>query len=140
MKIAIRYFTKSKKGNTKKLADAVSEALELEALTIEHPLEEKVDLLFFVNAMYAFNVDKEVKQYLKDNAENIKTLVNINSAASGSSTLKSIIKACQGTSIEVSEKEFHCIGSWLALNKDRPNEDDLNQLKQFVKETKEFYL
>ena len=140
MKIAIRYFTKSKKGNTKKLADAVSEALQLKALTIENPLEEQIDLLFFVNAMYAFNVDKEVRKYLKDNADKIKVLININSAASGSSTLNSIKKATKDTSIEVSEKEFHCVGSWLALNKGRPNEDDLNKLKQFVKEVRDSYL
>ena len=34
MKIAIRYFTKSKKGNTKKLADVVSKALDIEALDV----------------------------------------------------------------------------------------------------------
>ena len=34
MSIAIRYFTKPKKGNTKKLADAVSTALGIEALEV----------------------------------------------------------------------------------------------------------
>ena len=38
MKIAIRYYTRSKKGNTLKLATAVSEAAKVQALTIENDL------------------------------------------------------------------------------------------------------
>ena len=41
MKIAIRYFTRSKKGNTVKLAKAVSEASNVEALTVENDLNEE---------------------------------------------------------------------------------------------------
>lgn len=43
MSQAIRYFTKSKKGNTLKLATAISEALGIEALDVTNPLESKVD-------------------------------------------------------------------------------------------------
>ena len=134
MNIAIRYFTKSKKGNTLKLVNAVSEATSLEALTIENDLNEEVDILFLVNAMYAFDIDKQIKEFLNRNASKIKCLVNINSAASGSSTRKSVKKVADKLGIEVSEKEYHTVGSWLALNKGRPNEDDLNRLKDFVKE------
>ena len=41
MKIAIRYFTRSKKGNTVKLAKAVSEASNVEALTVENDLKDR---------------------------------------------------------------------------------------------------
>ena len=67
MKVAIRYFTKSKKGNTFKLATVVSEVAGVEALTVENDLTEEVETLFLVNAMYAFNIDKEVKEFLKNN-------------------------------------------------------------------------
>ena len=45
MEIAIRYFTKSKKGNTEKLANVVSKALNIEALDVSKDLEEKADKL-----------------------------------------------------------------------------------------------
>ena len=45
MSIAIRYFTKSKKGNTEKIAKFISEKLNLEAKTIEDNLNESVDTL-----------------------------------------------------------------------------------------------
>lgn len=133
MKIAIRYFTKSKKGNTLKLANVVSETAKVEALTIEHDLTEEVDKLFLVNAMYAFNIDKEVKEFLTRNASKIKCIINVNSAASGSSTLKLVKEVADKLNIPVSEKEYHTVASWIFLNKGRPNEDDLNRLREFVK-------
>ena len=133
MKIAIRYFTKSKKGNTFKLATVVSENAGVEALTVENDLTEEVETLFLVNAMYAFNIDKEVKEFLKRNASKIKCIINVNSAASGASTLKSVKKAAKKLDIPVSDKEYHTVASWINLNKGRPNEDDLNRLREFVK-------
>ena len=40
MKIAIRYYTKT--GNTKKLAEAISEVVNVEAKTVAEPLTEDV--------------------------------------------------------------------------------------------------
>ena len=57
MTIAIRFFTRSKKGNTKKLADAVSAAIGVDAIDVSADLTEKVDRLFLINAMYAANID-----------------------------------------------------------------------------------
>ena len=134
MKIAIRYYTKSKKGNTVKLANFVSEKLGIPALDVTHPLEEETETLLLVNAMYAFDVDEEIKNFLKQNKANIKTLVNINSSASGSSTLKSVKKVADAEGIKVSEKEFHTVASWIFLNKGRPNADDFARLEAFLKE------
>lgn len=134
MKIAIRYFTKSKKGNTLKLANTISETINIEALSVNDNLKEKVDILFLVNAMYAANIDKEVKNFLKRNKDNIATLINVNSAATGKSTIKAVKKVADKVGITVSKKEYHTVGSWLMLNKGRPNEDDLARLKLFVKD------
>ena len=44
MKIAVRYYTKT--GNTKRLAEAIAEAVGAEALPISEAVEEPVDILF----------------------------------------------------------------------------------------------
>ena len=134
MKTAIRYYTKSKKGNTEKIANFVSKVVDLPALDVTHPLEEEVDQLLLINAMYAADVDKEIKNFLKDNKDKIKCLININSSASGASTLKAVKKVCDKYAIPVSEKEFHTIASWIFINKGRPNEDDFKKLEAFLKE------
>ena len=134
MKIAIRYFTKSKKGNTEKIAKHIEERINIKALDITNPLEEEVDTLLLVNAMYAANIDKRIKDFLKDNASKIKTLINVNSSASGSSTYKSVKKACDKYNINISSKEYHTVASWIFLNKGRPNEEDFKRLDTFLEE------
>lgn len=134
MKLAIRYFTKSKKGNTEKIATFVSEKLGVPALTVVAPLEEEVEQLILVNAMYAADIDKEVKAFLTENKDKIKCLINVNSAASGASTLKAVKKVADKLGIPVSDKEFHTVASWIFLNKGRPNADDFARLEAFLKE------
>ena len=134
MKIAIRYYTKSKKGNTEKIAKFIEEKINVPALDVAHPLEEEVEQLLLVNAMYAADIDKEIKQFLRNNKVKIKTLININSAASGASTLKAVKKVCDKEGINVSEKEFHTVASWIFINKGRPNEEDFARLEAFLKE------
>lgn len=133
MNIQIRYFTKSKKGNTKKLADIVSEALLIDAYTVEKDLIDDAYILFLVNAMYAFDIDKEVKEFLKRNKNKIGLVVNINSSASGKSTLKAVSRFCKRLNIPVSNEEFHCYGSWLNINKGHPSDEELYNLATFVK-------
>lgn len=132
MKTAIRYFTKSKKGNTKKLADAVSDALGIEALDVSRDLEEKVDRLFLINAMYAANIGREIKSFLERNKDNIGQVVNMNTAASGASTWKAVKKVTDELGVNLSEKEFHCAASWVFINKGLPTEEDLNRAGEFA--------
>ena len=132
MNIAVRFFTKSKKGNTKKLADVVSAALETEALDVSVDLTEKVDRLFLINAMYAANIDKEVKAFLHRNAEKIGELVNMNTSASGKSTIGVVKKEAEKCGIAVSEKEFHCAASWIFINKGLPSEKDFENAARFA--------
>ena len=124
MNTAIRFFTKSKKGNTQKLASAVAEATGIEAVDVSVDLTEKVDRLILINAMYAASIDKEVKEFLTRNKANIGEIVNMNTSASGSSTWKAVKKVTDELGIALSEKEFHCAASWIFINKGLPSDDD----------------
>ncbi|MBO7549063.1 MAG: flavodoxin [Clostridia bacterium] len=132
MKTAIRYFTKSKKGNTKKLADAVSKALGIEALDVSRDLDEKVDRLFLINAMYAANIDKEVREFLERNKDSVGEVVNMNTAATGASTWKAVKKVTDELGINLSEKKFHCAASWIFINKGLPTKEDLGHAGEFA--------
>lgn len=132
MTIAIRYFTKSKKGNTEKLAGQIAQATGEKALTVDADLTEKVDRLFLVNAMYAANIDKAVKEFLARNREKIGEVVNFSTSCSGKSTRSMVKKECDALQIPLSEKEFHCAASWIFLNKGLPSEDDFAKARQFA--------
>lgn len=132
MEMAIRYFTKSKKGNTEKLANVVSKALNIEALDVSKDLEEKADKLILINAMYAADIDKEVKEFLARNKDKIGEIYNMNTSASGSSTLEKVKKTADKYQIRVSDKEFHCAASWIFINKGLPSADDYKKAENFV--------
>ena len=132
MNLCIRYFTKSKKGNTKKLSDFISNRINLEALDVSNNLVEEVNYLILVNALYANNIDKEVKVFLENNKDKIKNVVNVCSSASGKSTYKKVKKECDRLGINILEDEYHTRASWIFINKDRPNEDDFNRLAIFI--------
>ena len=132
MKIAIRYFTKSKKGNTEKLAAQVAKATGERAVPVSVDLKEKVDRLFLINAMYAANIDKEVKEFLSRNRDKIGEIVNFSTSCSGKSTWSLVKKVCDELQIPLSDKEFHCAASWIFINKGLPSEDDYKTARQFA--------
>jgi len=56
----------AKTGNTRRLAEAVAEAVGTEALPLNAPVDEPVDILFLGNSYYAFSIDpKEQRESVK---------------------------------------------------------------------------
>jgi len=115
----------------------ISNRLNLEALDVSFNLDEDVDYLILVNALYANNIDKEVKTFLENNKERISNVINVCSSASGKSTYKKVKKECDKLGINILEDEYHTKASWIFINKDRPNEDDFNRLALFIDNIKE---
>lgn len=130
MKTAVRYYTRS--GNTKKLADAIAEALGTKALEISAPLDEKVDLLFLGNSVYAGKPDASVIEFIEKNADKIGCIANFGSSASLRTTLKKIQPLADEKGIKVCPDEFICPGSFLFMHKGRPNESDIDAAKAFA--------
>lgn len=131
MKIAVRYFTRT--GNTKKLADAISKAVNTQGYEVSVPLNERVDVLFLGCSYYAFDVDESVKKFIADNKENIGEIVCFGTSAMMKSMKKPIRKVTESLGIAVSEKEFHCRGRFGRMHKDRPDQKDVNNAVEFAK-------
>ena len=131
MKIAVRYYTKT--GNTKRLAEAVAEAVGAEALPISEPVTEKTDILFLGNSYYAFSIDPEVRDYIRSlDKEKIGKIVNFGSAAMLNSTWKKVKAEADKAGIPLDEREFHCKGEFKGVHKGRPNSDDLKAAAEFA--------
>ncbi len=130
MKIAVRYYTRS--GNTKKLAEAVAEAVAVEAKDVSVPLEEKADVLFLGCSYYAFDVDQAVKDFIANNKDNIGKIVCFGTSAMMKSMKKPVSKVAKAVGVEVADEEFHCRGEFAKIHKGRPNEKDLADVSAFV--------
>lgn len=64
---AVRYYSRS--GNTKALADAIAEALGVDAVSVDAEdatLSEQVNTLFVGGALYAYGIDKHLRSYLQE--------------------------------------------------------------------------
>ena len=131
MNIEIRYYTRS--GNTKKIADAISEALNMEAFDVSVPLSEKTDILFLGCSYYAFDVDPIVKDFIVNNKDNIGKIVCFGTSAMMKSMKKPVTKVAKTVGIAVSDEEFHCRGRFGKIHKNRPDADDLKDAAEFAK-------
>ncbi len=133
MNIAVRYYTKT--GNTRRLAQAVAEAVGAEALPITEGVNEKVDILFLGNSYYAFSIDPEVRDFIRSlDKEKVGLIVNFGSAALLNSTLKKVRAEAQKAGIPVCDKEFHCKGEFKGMHKGKPGEKDMAAAAKFAKE------
>ena len=132
MNIAVRYYTKT--GNTKRLAEAIAEAVGAEALPIRVPVTEKADILFLGNSYYAFSIDPEVRDFVRSlDKEKVGRIVNFGSAAMLNSTWKKVKAEADKAGIPMDEREFHCKGEFKGIHKGRPNEDDLKAAAEFAR-------
>ena len=132
MKVAVRYYTKT--GNTKKLAQAIADALGTEALPLSVPVTEKVDLLFLGNSYYAFSIDPEVRDFIHSlDKKTVGKIVNFGSAALLNSTWKKVRAEADKVGIPLEEREFHCRGEFNGIHKGKPDAADLKAAADFAR-------
>lgn len=132
MKIAVRYYTKT--GNTKRLAEAIGEAVGAEALPITTPVSEAVDILFLGNSYYAFSIDPEVRDFIKGlDKSKVGKIVNFGSAAMLNSTYKKVKAEADKVGIPMDEREFHCKGEFKGIHKGKPDEADMKAAADFAR-------
>ena len=132
MNIAVRYYTKG--GNTKRLAEAVAQAVGVEALPISVPVEEYADILFLGNSYYAFTIDPEVRDFVRSLDKNkVGKIVNFGSAAMLNSTYKKVNAEADKVGILMDEREFHCRGEFKGIHKGKPDAEDLKAAAEFAK-------
>lgn len=132
MKVAVRYYTKT--GNTEKLAKAVAEAVGAEALTVDKPLTEDVDVLFLCNSVYHAGADRRVKSFIDGINVKVGKVVNVSTAALLESSYSQIKGLVEKKGLTMASEEWHCKGQWAKkFHEGRPNAEDLKSVAAFAK-------
>ena len=132
MKIGVVYVTKTK--NTEKLAKAVAEVCDVEAMNIvcEHNLED-VDCLFIGASIYRGKPAPEIFEYVENlPANRIKNAVLFSSSASGRERTELLVNNLRSKGINVYPNHFMCKAKFLFFNNDRPNNKDIQNIKVFT--------
>ena len=131
MKVAVRYYTRS--GNTRKLAEAIAEAVGAEAKSTDAPLVEDVDILFLGSSVYAYGVDENVKKFIEGIQVKVGKVVNFSTAAIVKSTYKQVGKLLKAKDIPQAEEEFYCKGSFGPMHNGKPDKKDCEAAAAFAK-------
>lgn len=131
MKIAVRYYSKT--GNTKKLADAIGNALNVSVADVSVPLAEDVDILFLGSSVYAAGVANEIKAFIRNLDVKVGKVVNFSTAALLPSTYKQVKKLIESRNLVMEREEFHCRGSFQMMHKGKPDASDLKAVTMFAK-------
>ena len=132
MTIAVRY--DSKTGNTKKLADAIAEAVGVKAEHVSKPLVGKVDLLFLGSSVYAAGASQEIKDFIAGlNRESAGAVACFSTAALLPSTYGQVSRLLKDRGLSVLADEFHCRGQFHFMHKGKPDDKDLKSAADFAR-------
>ncbi len=127
MNIAVRYYSRS--GNTKLLAEAIAKGANVSAISVdkeESKIKEEVDVLFVGGALYAYGLDKNLKQYLENLDESkIKKAVVFSTSWLSKHSVDLIKNALIKKGIKVEEE--YC------YYKSKPTEEQLKEAEAFAK-------
>jgi flavodoxin len=131
MKIEVRYLSKS--GNTKKVADAIGNAVSVPAMMINETVPADTDLLFLGGAVYAFGIDDEMKKFIAGLPQSVKKVAVFSTSAIVKSAYDNISKLLSERKIAVYDEGFYTRGEFKFMHKGRPNADDLKLAVEFAK-------
>lgn len=127
MNIAVRYYSRS--GNTKLLAETIANEAHVKAISVDSidaEIKEPVDLLFIGGALYAYGLDKHLKEYLKTlKKENIKKAIVFSTSWLSKHSIDLIKKALKENDIEVYDEFIYA--------KNKPSLKKLEEAKNIVK-------
>ena len=131
MKIEVRYYSKG--GNTRRLAEAVARALDVQAVAVDQPMDGRADVMFLCASVYGGMPEKQVLTFVKQNARDIGRIVVLSTSATGRSTHGRIKAAAEDMGVAVSDNYFHCPGAWTLFHKGRPNAEDCERAAAFAR-------
>ncbi len=132
MNIEIRYYSKT--GHMKKMAEAVSSVVGVEAKSVEEPINNEIDVLLLGSAVYAAGIDGKMKNFISQlDPAKVKNVICFSSSAILESSYGQVKKLLEARGIQVDSREFHCRGQFTMLHRGHPDAADIENLKTFVK-------
>jgi flavodoxin len=125
----------SKRGNTRKVAEFIARGIGVKAVAIDpDTVIDHAEVLFVGGALYAGKIDPRLRAFLgKLTPAQVDKVVVFSTAMAGISALGEVKSILDPKNIKVADEAFHCKGSFLFFNGDRPNEEDLKKAEDFAK-------
>ena len=127
MNIKVRYYSRS--GNTKLLAESIAKGLNVEAISVDSnnsQITDNTDILFVGGALYAYGLDKNLKEYLSNiDGSKVKRAVVFSTSWLSKHSIDLIKNSLRDKGINVDEEYIYA--------KSKPNDEFLKQVENDVK-------
>ncbi|GHV61757.1 hypothetical protein AGMMS49587_06750 [Spirochaetia bacterium] len=125
----------SRKGNTKKVAEFIARGLGVNPAAAGPDTKiDHAEILFVGGALYAGKIDRKLRSFLeKLTGEQADKVVVFCTSISGKNILSEVKSILEPKNIKVADEFFHCKGSFLFMEADRPNEEDLKHAEDFAR-------
>ncbi|MCR5746413.1 MAG: flavodoxin [Lachnospiraceae bacterium] len=127
MNIAVRYYSRS--GNTKALAEAIANAAGVAAVSVDSSdakINETADVLFIGGALYAYGIDKHLKEYIKSlKRDDAKKAVVFSTSWISKHSIDLIKNGLAEAGIPVEDETFYV--------KNKPDESQLKDAADFAR-------
>ena len=135
MKNAVIYYTKL--GHSRKIAQRISNELGVEAQDIqENPEIKDVDLLYIVSGIYGGKSAPALLDYIKTlDRQQVKRALLLTSSGGKTTPAAEVRETLTDLGIPVAEEEFTCQGAIFFFGLGHPNNTDIQNAIQFVRNT-----
>lgn len=122
-------------GNTRKVANAIAEALSCTAQPVkEYPLDSTADVMFIGGAVYGGKLDPVMDSFLQAlTPQKVKRVVLFSTSIKESKALGLMKELLGKQGITVVDESYLCKGKFLFLNIGHPKKAELEQAKAFAK-------
>ncbi len=134
MKVKVMYYSKG--GNTRKVAEAIAQALgqTAEAVPPAYPLEN-VNVLFLGAAVYGGKIDPKMAEFIRTlNSSRVKNVALFGTCGGQDKALAEMKGLLKSQGIPVMDDTFLCKGKFFVfINRKHPNAEELKAAQEFAK-------
>jgi flavodoxin I len=131
MPFQVIYF--SRKGNTKKIADAIASELDVKAEDVKDARLTKDAFVFLGSGCYGGKPGKNIIKFIENNDFTSRTLALFGTSGGGEGKETEAMETLLIAREAIVKGRYFCQGRFWFGNKDRPNKDDIDDAKSFAK-------
>ena len=131
MDFQVIYFSKT--GKTKKVAEAIASEIGVKAEDVKGAKLNDKAFVFLGSGCYGSKPAKIITEFIKDNNFKSKNVALFGTSGGGKGLEVNDMEEKLIAKEACIKGKFFCKGSFLLINRGRPNDEDLNEAKTFGK-------
>jgi flavodoxin I len=130
MNVQVIYF--SRKGSTKKIADAISAEVGVDAVNVKSAILNKNEFVFLGSGCYGGKPGKNMINFILENDFSEMKIALFGTSGGGYGKETDVMETMLKEKGVLVKDKFYCKGKFFLFNKNKTNEQDITAAKQFA--------